>query len=420
MSIFKRGNVYWYHFLFDGEHIQASTKQGNLRTARDEQSKHRARLISQRDARKDAQQRMKCSEVLLCEECEKWFNAKEAQRQGEHIFCGGSCFAEWTKRNARIPTLEAAMRSFLAWSEQEHKPHPATHRRYQVSSAALLSHFGDQPLDRITPADVERFKAARAMEHKTVKGKEKGIRKKTGQRIMPATVNRELACLKALFNHAVKSDLAVRNPVSRVAFLAEQNEQTRVLTFDEQARYLAVATPMLRDVATLMLETGMRPEEVYRIQPENVNLAGGFLFNPYGKTKAARRRVPLTATARNVLTRRMAGLETPYLFPCDTDPARPVPKVNNAHDRAVKASKVAAFRLYDLRHTWATRAAESGIDLVTLAALLGHSKIQMVLRYAHPTQEHQARSVERMEQFVVARQMEALSRKQGTAEGMIQ
>ena len=34
MAIFKRGNVYWYHFLFNGEHIQASTKQGNPRTAR--------------------------------------------------------------------------------------------------------------------------------------------------------------------------------------------------------------------------------------------------------------------------------------------------------------------------------------------------------------------------------------------------
>ena len=56
---------------------------------------------------------------------------------------------------------------------------------------------------------------------------------------MPATVNRELACLKALFNHAIKSDLPVRNPVSRVGFLAEHNEQTRVLSFDEQTRYLA-------------------------------------------------------------------------------------------------------------------------------------------------------------------------------------
>jgi len=244
---------------------------------------------------------------------------------------------------------------------------------------------------------------------------------RTNRRIKPATVNRELACLKALFNHAIKSDLPVRNPVSRVGFLAEQNEQTRVLTFEEQARYLAVATPMLADVGTLMLETGMRPEEVYRIQPENVNLAGSFLFNPHGKTKAARRRVPLTAAARSVLYRRMDGLETPFLFPCETDPARPVPKVNNAHDRAVRDSKVAPFRLYDLRHTWATRAAEAGIDLVTLAALLGHSKIQMVLRYAHPTQQHQTEAVERLERFVAARQMEPLLLKeQGAPAGMIQ
>lgn len=62
---------------------------------------------------------------------------------------------------------------------------------------------------------------------------------------------------------------------------------------------------------------------------------------------------------------------------------------NNAHDRAVRDCKAAPFRLYDLRHTWASRAAMSGVDLVTLAAMLGHSRIQMVLRYAHPTQQHQ-------------------------------
>ena len=365
MSIFKRGSVYWYHFLFNGEHIQRSTKQGNPRPARQIEAAFKTALCK--------------GEVGITE-------------------------------RKKAPGFKAAMRAFLAWSQQQHERHPATHRRYLVSSAALLRHFGDQPIDKITPETVEQFKATRSV----AKGQ------RTNRRIMPATVNRELACLKALFNHAIKSDISVRNPVSRVGFLAEQNEQTRVLSFDEQARYLAAATPMLRDVATLMLETGMRPEEVYRIQPENVNMAGGFIFNPFGKTKAARRRVPLTTAARNVLVRRVDGLETPFLFPCDTDPARPVPKVNNAHDRAVRDSKVAPFRLYDLRHTWAMRAAESGIDLVTLAALLGHSKIQMVLRYAHPTQEHQARSVERLEQHNAARQMEALLAQQGAAAGMIQ
>jgi len=88
-----------------------------------------------------------------------------------------------------------------------------------------------------------------------------GKRKQTTKRLRPATVNPELACLKALFNYAIKSDLPLTNPVSRVKFLKEQNERTRVLTCEEQEKYLAAATTLLRDVATLTLETGMRPEE---------------------------------------------------------------------------------------------------------------------------------------------------------------
>jgi integrase len=76
--------------------------------------------------------------------------------------------------------------------------------------------------------------------------------------------------------------------------------------------------------------------------------------------------------------------------------------------------------LYDLRHTWATRAAEAGIDLVTLAAMLGHSKINMVLRYAHPTQEHQTKAMEKMEQFVAQKQIGAAARQQRMSEMAIQ
>jgi hypothetical protein len=45
--------------------------------------------------------------------------------------------------------------------------------------------------------------------------------------------------------------------------------------------------------------------------------------------------------------------------------------------------------------------AEAGIDLVTLTAMLGHFKINMVLRYAHPRQEHQTKAPEEMAQFVI-------------------
>ena len=89
-----------------------------------------------------------------------------------------------------------------------------------------------------------------------------------------------------------------------------------------------------------------------------------------------------------------------FLFPCDTDSTRPLPGIQSTHARALRESKVARFRPYDCRHTWATRAVQAGIDLVTLAAMLGHSKINMVLRYAHPTQEHQTTAMDKMERYV--------------------
>jgi len=51
------------------------------------------------------------------------------------------------------------------------------------------------------------------------------------------------------------------------------------------------------------------------------------------------------------------------------------------------------FRLYDCRHTFATRALEAGTDLLTLAAMLGHSSLKMVMRYAHPSEERKAEAM---------------------------
>jgi integrase len=223
---------------------------------------------------------------------------------------------------------------------------------------------------------------------------------------MPATVNRELACLKFLFNYFIKSDVLMRvNPVSRVRYLAENNEQMRVVTQEEERLYLLAASQPLHDVAILMIETGARPEEICRLKGENVNLERGYLSITFGKTKAARRKIPLTDRATEVLKRRLDKLEGDYIFAGGRggDGNKPIGKPNAAHRGAVKRSSVRHFRLYDLRHTFATRAVEAGVDLVTLAALLGHSRVQMVLRYAHPTEEHQFSAIKKMERYRTAK-----------------
>ena len=149
----------------------------------------------------------------------------------------------------------------------------------------------------------------------------------------------------------------------------------------------------------------MRPEEVYKIRVDNVELVQGYVFVRFGKTRAARRRIPLTATALAVLKRRMEAQKDGYLFPHRKDPQRYITTVDKGHKSALRDSKVRPFRLYDCRHTWATRAAEAGVDLTTLAALLGHSKLNMVMRYAHPQEQHQAETVKRLEAFNAAKEI---------------
>jgi integrase len=187
-------------------------------------------------------------------------------------------------------------------------------------------------------------------QYKTHRGNQKG--KRTKRTIKPATINRELACMKAMYFHVLKERHDFKNPVSEIEFLPDNNQQDRVLTFDEQRKYLTAASANLKDVATLILETGMRPEELYRATVDNVNLEGKFLFNPYGKTKAARRKVPLNSVALAIVMRRVEAAKGPYLFPHKNDKDKPMLKANNAHSTALKNSKVRAFRLYDLRHTW--------------------------------------------------------------------
>ncbi len=76
-----------------------------------------------------------------------------------------------------------------------------------IATAVLhsSSFLSDKHLDKITPEEVERYKTSRAAEFKTVRGKDKK-RIPTKQLLRPATINRELACLRAMFNHAIKAD----------------------------------------------------------------------------------------------------------------------------------------------------------------------------------------------------------------------
>lgn len=343
MGIYKRsGGTYWYSFWHKSKRVQESTRQGSPVLARQLEAAHRLRLV-----KADA----------------------------------------GIEEPTLAPRLNDFAPEFLKLVEAERRPR--THRRYSVSLVSLKEWFGNKRLSEITPQDIDRFKQAR------LSAGRKG-----------STINRDLACLRRLLRVAVRRNMLRASPFSdgRVDFMPEQGRE-RILSFAEERAYLKAANPTLRDVATVILECGCRPDEVFRIQVEDVDLRGRTLKIQSGKTKNARRSVPLTQSAFDVLRRRLSDANGTYLFPFRKgfglpDWNRPMTQLWNAHKEALTESKIRpAFTLYDCRHTYGTRAIESGVDPLSLMRLMGHSNLSTTNRYCHLSHRHLADAQKRIEVY---------------------
>lgn len=173
--------------------------------------------------------------------------------------------------------------------------------------------------------------------------------------------------------------------------MPEEPRDFRVLSYLEE-EYLLACTQPLWDFATIMIETGLRPTEVRNLTVNDISLEnGGSLFVRKSKTKAERRLIPyLSLRAISILKPRMENTENGFIFPAGRG-------VDNAHYEALERPGVQKFRVYDLQHTYAARQVECGTDIATLQESLGHSKIEMTKRYVHPSNDHKAEAMRRME-----------------------
>jgi integrase len=159
---------------------------------------------------------------------------------------------------------------------------------------------------------------------------------------------------------------------------------------------------------------GMRPEEAFRIETANLDFVQRTIFNPSGKTVAARRKLTMTDEVWSILKERTVSSHSPYVFSSPDKPEKPIGSVRKAHDAAVRRAKIVpGFRLYDLRHTYASRAVMAGVDLPTLSALLGHTSVQMTMRYVHPAEEHKREAAAKIERFKSSSAIELATRNQG-------
>ncbi len=172
---------------------------------------------------------------------------------------------------------------------------------------------------------------------------------------------------------------------------------------DEEARYLAAAPEPLGSIAAVLTDTGMRPDECYRLRWESVtwtNGRNGTVLVTHGKTPAARRVLPLTVRAKSILHARWETAGRPAEGWVWSAPTRSghfeKSTLKKQHKKALRLSQVRPFVLYSLRHTFLTRLGESGCDAWTLARIAGHSSVAMSARYVHPSEDAVLAALDRL------------------------
>ncbi len=341
--IYKRGKIYWYKFMWLGKLIRETTKQRNDKVARQMESAHRASL-----AKGLVGIREKKTVLTLAEFCDRRFEP-------------------WARS-----TFERASHKSWLW--------------YRCGIRALKGYksLADSKLDEISSEHVADFA---------------GYRQSAGLQV--SSINSSLRVLRRILRLA--AEWAVIETAPRVKLLPGERHREHVVTPEEEARYLAASPEPLASIAAVLVESGLRPEECFRMQWENMRFENGrhgMLWVPFGKSKSARRMVPMTPHVRAVLeckAQKQGHPQEGWVWPAGTRSGHVEPdSLKKQHYKALRLSKVRPFVLYSLRHTFLTGLGEHGCDAWTLARIAGHSSITVSARYVHPSEDAVLNAMEKL------------------------
>jgi integrase len=326
--IYKRGKFYWYKFAWQGKLIRKSTKLGNANDARDIESAHRTSLAK--------------GEVGIRE--------KKA-----------------------MPTLKEFLKQeFLPYVETRHVAKPNTLRYYTDGGAMLTkSELAELRLDELTDQHAQQF----VRQHSS---------------LSPSGINRGLRTLRRALNLAFQWK-SLDRPV-KVMLATGERQRDRVLSESEIKKYLDACPQPWKDCATIILDEGFRPSEVFALRWSHVffNEDGtGLIQVMEGKSKAAHRMLPMTPRVYKLLLdlyESFGRASVGWIFPSSSECGHfNGDAAKDQHKKALTDSGVEAFVPYTLRHTALTKLGErAGGDVFVLARIAGHSSITVTQRYIHP------------------------------------
>ena len=212
-----------------------------------------------------------------------------------------------------------------------------------------------------------------------------------GTKTSQSTVNRYCGTLSHLFTVAMKEWQWVDdNPFRKVSTLKEPEGRVRFLSDEEREKLLTECKAHSADlyaVVVLALSTGGRKSEIMGLTWADIDLKTGLAT--FQNTKNGfRRSVPITGHAlelvKDIASKRRFNSE--YLFPGKFT-GKPA-SIQNIFNHAVERAGLKNFHFHDLRHSAASYLVMAGVDMRTVAEILGHRDMKMTHRYSHLSRAH--------------------------------
>lgn len=255
----------------------------------------------------------------------------------------------------------------------------STITRYEVSFRALMAFFGeDRILMKIDAWDLEQYRRVRL---------EAGV---------SVGFNRDMECLRNLYNRAIGWGWLRENPVRHFKRVKESRGRTRWLTQEELQRLLDSSSPQLRWPVVMAAMTGLRMGEVLRLKVGDIDRMRGMVMVQAGSAKTREyREVPVYSALLPLLEHLMAGRDAAEPLFLNSR-GKPYRSMRTALATALRNAGIKNLTPHDLRHTFASHLMMQGADIGSLMEMLGHRSMEMTKRYAHLSQDHKREAIERL------------------------
>jgi integrase len=275
------------------------------------------------------------------------------------------------KEVIEVPRFDDFAKTFLeTYVKTNNKPSEEASKE-MILRIHLTPAFGKLRLDAIGAEQIESYKA-----------------RKIADGLSPKTVNNHLTVLRKLLDVAVEWRKLTMVP--RVRWLRAPKPEFDFLTFDEAERLLSVAPPAWKPMITLGLRAGLRQGELLALRWDDVDLVAGRIVvrravarGKIGTPKNGRsREVPLSDAARAAL-REHRHLKGELVFSQEDGTLLTKGECKWPLWQSCKRAGLRRIGWHVLRHTFASHLVMRGVPLKAVQELLGHTTIEMTMRYAH-------------------------------------